>query len=108
MATLHSAVCRTLATLIGHYVIEKKQQFKKIYISLNLHSVPLVFLTYTKSSKDKTFSSTYYDAKKTRISQEKHLLSCFPLRYQLTSAGQSAHQGRLVGTDQLVLQRETQ
>ena len=104
MATLHSAVCRTLATLIGHYVIEKKQQFKKIYISLNLHSVPLEFLTYTKSSKDKTFSSTYYDAKQIRISQEKYLLMISPLSYQLASASQ--FQGCLASTNKLVAQRE--
>ena len=72
-----------------------------------MHSAPLVFFTYTKSSEDKTFFSTYYDAIQDRISQEKHLLLGFPLSYQLTSAGRSAHQGRLAGTDLQVAQRET-
>ena len=45
-----------------------------------------VFLTYTKSSEDETFFPTYYDAKQVRIRQEKNLLTCFPLSYQLISA----------------------
>ena len=57
--------------------------------------------------KDETFFSTYYDAIQDRISQEKHLLSGFPLSYQLTTAGRSAHQGRLAGTDLQIAQRET-
>ena len=49
----------------------------------------------------------YYDAKQVRMSQEKHLLSGFPLSYQLSSAGQSVHQGRSASTDYMVAQRET-
>ena len=64
---------------------------------MQLASVPLVFLTKTKSSENKTSFPTYYDAKQVRISEEKHLLSGFPLSYQLTSAGQSAQQGCLAG-----------
>ena len=46
---------------------------------LKPHSVPLMFLTYAKKSKGETFFPTFYDAKKVRISQEKHLFPCFPL-----------------------------
>ena len=65
---------------------------------MSSHSAPLVFLTYAKSSEDETFFSTHYDTKQVRISQEKHLLSGFPLNYQLTSTGQSAQKGRWTGT----------
>ena len=37
------------------------------------------------------FFSKYYDTKKFRISQEKHMLMGFPLSYQLICASQSAH-----------------
>ena len=57
-----------------------------------------MFLTKTKKSKAETPFPTYYDAKQVRINQEKHMLSGFPLSYQLTIAGQSALQGRLAGT----------
>ena len=56
-----------------------------------IHNAFLVFLTKTKNSEDEFVFSTYYDAKKVRISQEKHLLMGFPLSYQLTNANQSAH-----------------
>ena len=42
---------------------------------------------------------TYYNAKKVITIQENHSLIVFPLSYQLTNAGWSAHQGCLAGTD---------
>ena len=62
------------------------------------HSAPLMFLTKTNKSKAETSFTTYYDARQVRIRQEKHLLSGFPLSYQLTSASQAALVGRLAST----------
>ena len=64
----------------------------------NTHNVLLMFLTQTKKSKAETTFSNHYDVKQARISQEKHLLTGFPLCYQLTGASRSAHQGRSAGT----------
>ena len=63
------------------------------------HSVPLGFLTQTKSSEDETSFGTCYDVKEARISQEKHLSLGFPLSYHPNSAGQAAHVGRSAGTE---------
>ena len=45
------------------------------------HCVLQLLLTQTKNSKGETFFPTYYDAKQVRISQEKHLLTDFPLSF---------------------------
>ena len=52
----------------------------------------------TKSFEDKTFFPAYYDAKQVRINQEKHLITDFPLSYQLIISDQAALMGRLAGT----------
>ena len=54
----------------------------KVFGAVYIQSAPPVFTPRPKVPKTNLFSS-YYDAKQARISQEKHLLLCFPLSYQL-------------------------
>ena len=51
------------------------------------HSALLLFLTETKKFEAETFFPTFYDAKQVRISQEKHLLTVFPISFHIISAG---------------------
>ena len=71
----------------------------KYFVKLDLvHGPPLLFLMYIKSSEDETFFLTSLDAIQVRISQEKLLLSGFPLSYLQICAGQAALVGRSAGS----------
>ena len=72
----------------------------KYFVKLDLvHGPPLLFLMYIKSSEDETFFLTSFDAIQVRISQEKLLLSGFPLSYLQICASQAALVGRSAGSD---------
>ena len=75
------------------YWYSRWQKFTCLKRTKLAHSVLLVFPAWTKISLDFLAFGVFIFMKQFRISQEKHLSTCFPLTYQLASAGRS---GQLV------------